>query len=268
MRVARASGVLVGVLALAIGAGAQAPRPDPRTGLIVGQVVDAANGRPVAGAIVSIGGSTGSTGATRFVRSTSGASDEPLPRILTGSDGRFLFRDLPRGTFTITAAKAGYAPGAYGRRRPLGPSQRVELEAGERVGDIDVLVWKNGSITGLVTDESGEPLAAVQLRSFRRVVLSGRRTFAPAREARTDDRGVYRLGDLTPGEYVVAASLHHLVMPLAPGGGMRVPGRSGYGSTGMSLPGSPGAIRVGDVVYGLGVGNPTPPPPEDDRLSI
>ena len=66
------------------------------TGLVVGQVVDAASGRPVAGAIVGI----------------SGGSNAPS-RVLTGSDGRFVFRDLGRAAYNITATKPGYADGAH-----------------------------------------------------------------------------------------------------------------------------------------------------------
>lgn len=251
-----------GVILLTIGAGAQPPRPDPHSGLIVGQVLDAASGRPVGGAVVAIGG-------VPPVRSGNDILVQQRPRILTGSDGRFVFRDLPRGSFSITATKGGFAEGSFGRRRPLGPPSRVALDAGQRIGDVVVPIWKNGSISGMVLDESGEALAAVNVRAFRRVVVSGRRTFVAAGTVSTDDRGIYRFGDLTPGEYVVASSVRHLAQPVAlirraattislqPN-----PGRE------FALPGSANSIEVGGVVYGLGLGNPTPPPPENERLSI
>ncbi len=56
------------------------PPPQRGTGLVVGQVVDAGSGRPVAGAIVILGPPTSAA-----------------PRVLTGGDGRFVFRDLRRG---------------------------------------------------------------------------------------------------------------------------------------------------------------------------
>src|SRR6476619_4209527 len=85
------------------------PAAGPASGLIVGQVVDAGSGRPVAGAIVTILGSGGARSPADTVS------------VLSTSDGRFFFRDLPPGTFAITATKMGYVDGASGRRRPLGP---------------------------------------------------------------------------------------------------------------------------------------------------
>src|SRR5688500_4198537 len=113
---------------IAIAIDAQTPSPsDPRTGLIVGQVVDGDSGKPIAGAIVSLGAAAGPPQA---------------PRVLTGSDGRFVFRDLPRGSFPIVATKPGYAEGAYGRGRPGGPSRQVTLTEGERIGDVVTRMWK------------------------------------------------------------------------------------------------------------------------------
>jgi hypothetical protein len=37
------------------------------------------------------------------------AVNPTVPRVMTGADGRFMFRDLQPGSFTITAARNGYA---------------------------------------------------------------------------------------------------------------------------------------------------------------
>src|SRR5215207_8532129 len=85
-----------------------AQQPSTTTGMIVGQVIDAGSGRPAAGVVVTLGGPP---------PQQSGSGPIAVPRILTGSDGRFVFRDLRRGNYSITASKPGYADGAYGRRR-------------------------------------------------------------------------------------------------------------------------------------------------------
>src|SRR5688500_9881796 len=142
------------------------PVPQPqRTGLVVGQVVDAAGGRPVAGAIVGVSGPPAPSG-------------QPWPRVLTGNDGRFVFRDLRRGDYTITAMKPGFAEGAYGRNRAGGPSVPLSLNEGERVGNVVVRLWKHAAISGTIVDESGERLVGVTVRAFRRTVIGGRRRFA------------------------------------------------------------------------------------------
>src|SRR5579862_8156328 len=93
------------VRALFLFAAVQSPQTPPQplpTGLILGSVVDAATGRPVSGAIVTLQG-VGNA-----------------PRAMTNASGQFVFRKLPKGRFGLTATKPGYVEGAYGRRRPGG----------------------------------------------------------------------------------------------------------------------------------------------------
>jgi protocatechuate 3,4-dioxygenase beta subunit len=170
----------------------------PASGLIVGQVVDAESGRPVSGAIVSIAGPT-------LARSQSADSPAVPPRILTGADGYFVFRSLPPGSYGISAQKTGYADGAFGRRRPDGPMQQLVLQAGDRVADVSIRMWKRGAIDGTIVDEAGEPLVGLPVRCWRRTSLTLDRWVACGSMTATDDRGMYRLGGLTPGEHAVVA---------------------------------------------------------------
>src|SRR5437870_5228984 len=110
------------LLAMNTAASAQTPGPAAREGVVTGQVVDAVTGKPVSAVIVSISGA-GIIARTSFPGGFT--LDSTVPRILTGGDGRFVFRNLLDGTFTINAAKGGYADGAPGRRVIAGPSQPV-----------------------------------------------------------------------------------------------------------------------------------------------
>lgn len=245
--------LLVAALAMAAHAGARQPQaPDPRTGLIVGQVVDATSAKPIAGAVVSISGPAS-------VPTAPGQRTAAPPRILTGSDGYFLFRNLPRGSFTINASKPGYAAGATGRRRPSGPTQSLTLREGDRRANVIVRMWKYGAISGTVVDEAGEPVAVVQVWAFRRGVLAGLRRFVDASIAVTDDRGVYRFGSLTPGDYVVATSARPITTQLFPGTSSEEVA---------PLPGTMFAIQVGQVAYSLGRGAPVPPPAAGDAMFV
>jgi len=194
------------------------------TGLIVGQVVEAGSDRGVAGALVTLGGAQpgGPTrvtmtqvfsrdGEAPVVMSSSNAS---VPRLITDSEGRFAFRNLPKGVFNITATKPGYLDGAYGRLRPNGTSQSIELAEDERTGDVQVRLFKPAAIGGTVLDDIGEPVVGVQIRAYRRSLVAGRRLLTAAvGTATTDDRGVYRLANLIPGEYVVALQTQQSSMP-------------------------------------------------------
>src|SRR5690242_8468436 len=111
-------GAVVAVLLVAAVQSPQPPAAAPPAGLILGRVVDAASGRPVSGAIVALTGAAGST------------------RAMTNGAGQFVFRKLPKGSFGLTVTKPGYVEGAYGRRRPGGSTRSVELDDGQRVGDV------------------------------------------------------------------------------------------------------------------------------------
>jgi protocatechuate 3,4-dioxygenase beta subunit len=186
------------------------------SGTIVGQIVDADSGKPIPGAIVTIGGAAApqaapAQGRIQFAQPGGGG---PLtiggpgqnPRVLSDGDGRFAFRSLPKGAYNFTAQKPGFVDGAYGRLRPGGSSQSVDLADGENRGDVKVRLFKFASISGIVVDESGEPIVGAQIRALRRSLTAGRRMLSAVNAtAQTDDRGMYRLGNLIPGEYIIAA---------------------------------------------------------------
>lgn len=194
-----------------------APITSTGTGLILGRVVDAGSGRPVAGALVAIGGSSpagrgaGGIGITTMtmngqpVQITQAGGGGAMPRLMTDAEGRFVFRNLPKGSFNLTAVKPGYVDGAYGRLRPNGGSLALELNDGERSTDVTIRLFKNASISGVVSDQTGEPVVGVQVRAYRRTLSAGRRVLTPSvGSATTDDRGAYRLFNLIPGEYIVS----------------------------------------------------------------
>jgi hypothetical protein len=240
-----------------------AQAPAARDGVITGQVVDAVTGKPVSAVIVSIGGLT--------IPVHLGPSPPPgQPRILTGADGRFVFRGLSPGSFTITATKSGYVDGSYGKRRPNGTSESVVLTEAVRSADAPVRMWKNGAITGTVADEAGEPVVGVQVRALGRTLVAGRPRFGgsgPLLTAVTDDRGVYRFSNLPVGDYIIVASSRLVAAPASmlprPGTRAQMPPEL-QGATGM--PGSASAMQVGDAVFALGRGSVIPPPPEGGRM--
>ena len=58
----------------------------------------------------------------------------PPPRILTDSEGRFAFRDLTRGNYSLNATKTGYAGGCV-RPQPAGRPDASAAARRQRTGD-------------------------------------------------------------------------------------------------------------------------------------
>jgi hypothetical protein len=229
----------------------------PGRGAIAGQVVDGVTGRPIAGAVVAISG-------PELIGVA--ASLQPAA-ILTAADGRFVFRDLPLNLYSVTATKGGYAEGEPGRRRPGGAAPGVVLTAAESTADVTVPMWRYSAIAGVVSDEAGEPVVSLQVRALKRE--SGRRTLSAAATTFTDDRGVYRFGMLTPGEYLVVASPAEISV----NAGIFVDfARTGYGHGGFTAlvenDGKTPAARVGDALLSTGRGTAVPPPPAGHRVQI
>src|SRR5262245_19910298 len=241
-------------------AGGQASEPQ-RNRAIAGTVVDATSGKPIGAVRVSI---------------AEGANTPPLEsspglhgraQILTGADGRFLFRDLTGGSFTITATKNGYAEGASGRRRIGGATAPVASGDAQSPPDITVRMWKLGAITGTVVDEAGEPVVGVQLRALVRSTSGDRHRFAAtSRPASTDDRGVYRFSGLVPGDYLVVASAPMTSASVSVFETLAQTGRVNGPLS--SLPGTPTGIQVGDGFVGIGRGGAIPPPPIAGHLFL
>ena len=244
-------------LLLALQFGVAGQRGDSISGLIVGQVVDGESGRPVGGALVAMSGP--------------GMPSGSLPRILTGGDGRFVFRGLRRGNFNILVQKPGYAEGAHGRTRPAGPALPLTLADGQRTGDVVVRLWKHASISGTVVDESGERLIGVRVQAYRRAVISGRRRYMPSGTALTDDRGIYRVGGLIPGEYIVGAVARQIAVPISMARELAGRGAAGMSTGNISAGGGSSTqpmITVGNAGLVLGGGAPTPPPPSQGRVAL
>jgi hypothetical protein len=155
-------------------------------GVIFGQVTEADSNRPVPGAIVTL--------------TMSGA--QPL-RVMADGQGRFGFRDMPAGNFSVTSTRPGWVDGAYGRTRPSGPTLPLSLADGERVSGVMVPMWRFASVAGTVTDESGDPIVNMPVRVLKRTLTGGKVTLREYQGDSTDDHGNFRATQLEPGDYVV-----------------------------------------------------------------
>lgn len=159
------------------------------SGFISGTVVDAVTGKPIAEATVMMN--------TRLSAPVGRAGPPAAAApVLTDSQGRFFFASLPAGLYTAQAGKTGY------NSAPFGP---IELAEAERVHDWKLKLARQASLAGTLRDETGDPVVGVETMLFRRSVVNGRQAWQIAGRSRSDDRGVFRFGSLTAGDFVVCA---------------------------------------------------------------
>lgn len=159
------------------------------TASIEGAVVTAGTGAPVRRARVTLTG-----GELRGGRST-----------VTDEEGRFSFVALPAGRFTVTASKNGYVSTSYGAKQAGRPGTPIQIVDGQKLERRDISMPRGSVVTGIVVDEYGEPAPGTQVRVMRFVMRTGERTLQQAGQDTTDDRGMYRVYGLQPGEYLVSA---------------------------------------------------------------
>lgn len=240
---------------IAISAQAQTPpgqKPAVGTGIIAGRVLEADSTRGVEEALVTLSGE----GIDR--------------RVMVDERGRFVFANLPAGSFSIDSEQFGYLRGSYGRTRPNGPATRVQLTDGQRLLDATISMWRSASITGRVVDDAGEPIARITVNALVRRVQGGRVTLDPSGQvsAGTDDRGVYRISGLVPGNYAVAVRARLSTFPVDV---MRDALTSGVnlGVGEVARLGDSRYLQLGDHVIATMSTAPVPPAPlPDGRLVV
>src|SRR5215475_1747044 len=176
------------------------------TGRIGGHVVAADTGRPIKRARVFL----------------SAAELNGGRGVLTDDSGAFDFTDLPAGRYTLNASKTGFIQLSYGQRRPLQAGTPLQLSNGQQLKGVDLALPRGGVISGRVSDENGDFMPGVTVAVLRYQYQQGDRQLVPSGRGQTDDRGVYRVWGLNPGEYYVSAS----APGENPGGGR---GRGGQG---------------------------------------
>ena len=183
--------LLVVALLLPSGA-AQAPAATAR---IHGRVVAAATGLPLVRATVTLQ-PIGNVQSRRVVK--------------TDANGNYVIADLRAGRYGFVVTRAGYLDQNFDQPHPLARYRLLELGEGEQLDGINFSLQRGAAITGVITDDAGDPLPEVRVVALREEFgVNGRWFRAESRTAdliQTDDEGRYRVYGLRPGTYVVAAS--------------------------------------------------------------
>lgn len=143
----------------------------------------------------------------RTLLTLSGTGLSPSLLALSDDEGRFEFRGLPEGRFTLAARKTGYVRDAYGAR-PVGSGAGVPIvvKAGGAV-TLTMRMLRSAAFGGRVVLPPGAPVSNVRLQVLKWGRVNGRRQLISAVGGAytLDANGEYRISGLPPGEYVLAA---------------------------------------------------------------
>ena len=169
------------------------PGEDPQKGSSVlrGYVTAADSGNPIRRALVRVTSQDGRGGGMTQ----------------TDADGRFEIKELLGGRYTLSVTKAGYVSMSYGQRRPEQQGTVLEITDGTVVDKIAFSLPRGGVVTGAVMDEFGDPVAGAQVNVLRFRYVNGARRLTPSGGGSTDDRGMFRVYGLVPGDYFLSAAL-------------------------------------------------------------
>src|ERR1700675_2496294 len=157
---------------------------------VSGIVINSATGEPVSRALVQM--------------------QAPAARAqFAGTNGTFVFKNLARGRYNLTASKPGFFS-----EQQLGRWNAWMNSLQDVPSDKEVVLklTPEGIIYGEVKNENGEPVEGVTVRAQRWQTENGRKSLQNVRDAATDDEGNFRLAELTPGSY------HLSFVPLSRGG--------------------------------------------------
>jgi hypothetical protein len=153
---------------------------------ITGTVVDARTMQPLRGAIV-------------IAPRVPVGKPEGLINIgfRTGEDGKFILRGVAPGIVNFSVFKAGYPSGPFTSIRPASD--------GERIDNVILTVPFGATLSGQISDESGQPVAGTQVAVRAANQPAGARPAQPMLRgaATTTEDGRYVVGGLAAGDYTI-----------------------------------------------------------------
>src|SRR5579862_2548305 len=137
----------------------------PATGhsTLRGRIIDADSGQPMRRAMVRVSAPT-----PQVTRS-----------MLTDADGRYEFRDLPAGRFSINVSKTAYVGWSYGQTQPNSPGKPLALADNQTADNVDIRLPRGAVITGHITDDFGDPAPGAIVAVMRQQFVQGQRRLVP-----------------------------------------------------------------------------------------
>jgi len=122
---------------------------------------------------------------------------------VSDADGRFILDQIAPGQYRLTASRPGYTPGVFTKDG----SQNLRIQAAQPLKDLRFALQPFGVIAGQIVDENAEPMTEIRVSALRNSYRKGRRMhMSTGVPAAVDDQGRFRIANLAPGKYILAAT--------------------------------------------------------------
>jgi protocatechuate 3,4-dioxygenase beta subunit len=159
---------------------------------ISGKVIDAITGQPLARASVEL-----------IPSNLPNAPNSPeAGRVeITDAQGFFAFAGVSPGKYILYARHRGYIAQMYQQHE--GFTTAIIVGPGLESENLIFGLRPGASISGVVADESDDPIRHADVMLFHQTFTGGRRGTLQVRRVGTDDEGRYHFGHLNPGTYFV-----------------------------------------------------------------
>jgi len=156
---------------------------------IAGTVVSRNDGRPLAGARVTI---------------RDPKDFQKFEFMVTSEDGKYQFTGLPAGKYALSGGKPGFISASYDEHDRY--STAIVTGAGLDTETLVLRLAPDGVIAGKVLDEAGDPVRQATVTLYYDDHSSGVDQIRPFSSSQTDDLGEYELTPLRPGTYFLSVS--------------------------------------------------------------
>lgn len=136
---------------------------------------------------------------------TAGEQETQIGEAVTSATGRFHFGHLAPGKYRLEASRRGYITSAF-QEHEGGYFTAIVIGPGMESQEVQFRLVPEGIIGGVVTDDSGEPVAGAQVTLYHQNRNNGMNHVTPSDNDVTDDTGSYEFARLNPGTYYVSVS--------------------------------------------------------------
>ena len=156
---------------------------------IAGTIVNAIGGNPLARARVTI---------------VDAKNRQKAQWMITSDDGRFDFKHVSSGKYSLQGAKRGFIPAFYDEHE--GFSTAIVTGAGLDTEHLVLRLDPSAMLSGKILDELGEPVRQATVSLYREDRQVGVGRIIKFRVSMTDDQGAYEFSQLDAGSYLVSAT--------------------------------------------------------------